>query len=101
MNRCKTMHLFTNRNCCAFDENGEQIVEYQRAINCYDIDPEMAMQATEEAENFYISKWREWNQAISRIEMQYLLGLRTRMMDMQDNKRAEEEMEKMSFGGKK
>lgn len=82
MNRAKTIYLFLARNCCVFDEHGEQIIEYQRAMSCYRINKKLAMQATEEAEEFFISSWKDWAHPISRKSMQYMLGLRTRKMDL-------------------
>jgi len=73
--KAKEMILFTNRNCLIFDENGEQITDYQMAISCSHIDPDIARKATEESETFSISKFRQWIQEITREEMQYLLGV--------------------------
>lgn len=69
------MCLFTNRNCLIFDENGEQITEYQSKVSCSYLDKKIALQATEEAITFRICKFREWEHEISRDEMQYLLGV--------------------------
>lgn len=85
MNRAHSLWLFTNRNSMVFDCNGQQIVEYQVAIGCYAIAPELALQACSEAEVFVLSRWGEWEQPITRTEMQYLLGLRTPAMDLTDN----------------
>ena len=81
MKKAKHMWLFTNRNCLVFDEDGEQIVEYQKAISCYALNKKLALQATLEASEFHIGRWREWEHEIPRESMQYLLGLRTREMD--------------------
>lgn len=77
----KEVYLFTNRNCLVFDENGDQMEDFQKAINCYDLDREKAMQVSGMGEKFYIAKWQEWAHEISRESFQYLLGLRTREMD--------------------
>ena len=73
--KAKEMTLFTNRNVFIFDELGEQISDYQRLINCYGIDKELAMKVTLEADDFFISDFGNWCHRISRKHMQYLLGL--------------------------
>lgn len=74
--------LYTNRNCMVCDADGAQIPELQAAINCYDIDPRLALQITIDAQKFYLMKWCAWSHEITREEMQYLLGLRSRDMDL-------------------
>ena len=74
-NKAKEMWLFTNRNCLIFDNEGNQIVEYQRGISCSNLNKEVAYTATVEAESFHIGKFREWVHDITREEMQYLLGV--------------------------
>jgi hypothetical protein len=81
MKKAKQMWLFTNRNCLVFDENGEQITEYQRAITCYTLNKKMAKQACEEASEFHIGQWREWEHPIDKKHMLYLLGLAKREDD--------------------
>lgn len=75
MQKAKSMWLFTNRNCLVFDENGEQIVKYQRDISCSHINKKIARQATIEAADFHLGKFREWVHDITREEMQFLLGV--------------------------
>jgi hypothetical protein len=75
MDKAFEMWLFTNRNCMIFNEKGEQIPEYQIAVSCYNLEPVLAFQATEEATKFYISKFKEWSHEIRKEEMQYLLGV--------------------------
>lgn len=73
--QAKSMWLFTNRNCLVFDKDGNQIVKYQAAISCSTLDPEVAFKATEEAEEFHIGKFREWEHEINRDSMRFLLGI--------------------------
>ncbi len=81
MKKARKIWLFTNRNSMIVDESGDQIGEAQAAIGCYEVHPAEALRLTNEATEFYISKWQEWAHPITRKEMQYLLGLRTREMD--------------------
>lgn len=80
------MWLFTNRNCLVFNAEGKQIPYYQRAIFCYGLDPEIAMECTLLAKQFFIAQWRAWAHEIDRKEMQSLLGLRTHKMDMEERR---------------
>jgi len=75
MTKAKEMHLFTNRNCLIFDDDGKQICEYQSKISCLHIDKKFARKIINESEMFYLSKFREWSHEISREEMEYLLGV--------------------------
>lgn len=84
MKTVSSLYLYTNRNVMAFDIDGQQVSEAQGAIDCYHIDIDIARKVCGEATKFYISKWREWNQEISRKEMEYLLGLRTLEMDLRE-----------------
>jgi hypothetical protein len=81
VNKAKQMWLFTNRNCLVFDENGEQIPEYQVAITCYSLDRDVAKKVCDEATEFHICSWREWEHEITKKHMMYLLGLVTREDD--------------------
>ena len=81
MKKAKQMWLFTNRNCLVFDEEGDQIPEYQRAITCYSLNKKLARQACDEAEEFHIGSWRVWEHTIDRRQMIYLLGLAKRGVD--------------------
>lgn len=85
--KAHTMVLFTNRNCMVFDADGHQITRYQKAISCYKVNPKLALQATQEAEVFRISCFRDWTHDIRRENMQYLLGIRTPDMDLADIER--------------
>ena len=80
--KIKTVCLFTNRNCMVFDEQGEQMVKYQRAISCYKVDKKLAMEVATSGAELFLSQWRAWMHPISSKEFQYLLGLRTRAMDL-------------------
>lgn len=83
------IYLFTNRNWMVFDAQGNQMPEYQGAINCYGInDAALAERAISEAKLFYVCKWKDWEEEVTKREMQYLLGLRTREMDLEDQKGA-------------
>lgn len=76
------MWLFTNRNCMIFDRDGNQIPEDQNAIDCYHLNKEAALRITLEAEEFRLAQWSKWEHAITRKEMQYLLGIRSKEMDL-------------------
>jgi hypothetical protein len=82
--KAHTMVLYTDRNVLVFDEAGNQILRYQRAMTCYRINKKLALQATQEARNFEISQWLGWSQKITRREMQYMLGLRMKEMDVKE-----------------
>lgn len=82
MQKAKLMVLFTNRQCLVFDENGEQIPQYQAAISYYSINKKLAKQACEEAVEFHIGAWREWEHEITKKHMMYLLGLIKRADDV-------------------
>lgn len=84
MEKAKMMVLFTNRQCLVFDENGDQIPEYQAAITCYSLDKEIAKKICKEATEFHIGSWREWEHEITRKHMMYLLGLIAREEDHAD-----------------
>jgi hypothetical protein len=79
-----SVYLFTNRNCLVFDKGGKQIAKYQRAITCYRVDKKIARELAEKTTEFYISKFGEWVKPISRLSFEYLLGLRTRKMDLEE-----------------
>jgi hypothetical protein len=79
----RMMILFTNRNCMVFDGDGNQVIEYQRAINCYSVNPEKAQETIDYCEEYYIASWRDgWKHKITKKETEYLLGLRTRERDL-------------------
>jgi len=73
--RAYSIYLFTNRNCMVFNKSGEQILKYQKNMNCQRLDKDVAKKAIEEAREFYISKYKEWVHDVSKEEMSYLLGL--------------------------
>lgn len=78
MQKAESMWLFTNRNCLVFDKDGNQIPEYQCAITCYSIDKALALQACNEASEFHVGSFHEWEHPIDRKHMIYLLGIATR-----------------------
>jgi hypothetical protein len=80
--RIKSVYLFMNRNCLVFDENGEQVAKYQRAIGCYRLNKKLAKELAAKAETFYLSKWQTWCHEIDRRSFEYLLGLRTKADDL-------------------
>lgn len=84
MGKPHTVCLYTNRNVAVWDEEGNPLSEDQSTITCYHIDQTAASLVLEQAQVFWIAKWRDWMHAISRKEMQYLLGLRTREMDLKE-----------------
>ena len=73
--KAKEMVLFTNGSVFIKNELGEQMSEYQKVVNCYEIDTKKALEATLQADDFYISKFGEWAHRIDRKEMQHLLRL--------------------------
>jgi hypothetical protein len=85
MNTPHSVWLFTNRNIMVFDAHGSQIPDAQGAVSCYHIDAKAAARVLDQAQELYIAKWRQWAHAITRKEMQYLLGLRTKEMDLQEH----------------
>lgn len=75
--------LYTNRNWMVFDADGQQMPDYQQAVSCFEIaNADLARRAIAEAYLLGIAKWGVWRHEITRTEMEYLLGLRTREMDL-------------------
>ena len=87
--KAKEVYLFTNRNIIAFDDKGEQISYFQSGVDCYDLDRDIAIEIANNTKKFYIAKWREWRQEISKREFLYLLGLgkEVRRMDEEERKK--------------
>lgn len=83
MKKVKVFYLFTNRSCMAFDADGEQVLWAQRAITHYKINKQLARVAVSQAQEFHLSQFRGFDKIISRLEIEYLLGLRTKKMDME------------------
>lgn len=77
--------LFTNRNCIIFNEDGNQDVEAQSAISCYEV-TDNAQQTIDSCEEFYIAKWQEWKHRVTKKEIEYLLGLRNQERDTKELK---------------
>ena len=92
----KSFYLFTNRNTLVFNEDGEQCVEDQRACNCYDVDKDALQKVLDQCSTFYISKYSVWIHVVSKKEIEYLLGLRTRELDTAELKNEFIEMPKKS-----
>lgn len=85
MSKAKTLIVFTNRNSIIFDEAGEQMGELQAGINCYSLDPVLAQRACDEAREFFIARWSTGEKIeLRKLEMEYLLGLRTIERDLKD-----------------
>lgn len=84
MPRAKSVWLWTNRNVSVFDEHGAQIAEVQAELSCYSLDKVVAQRVIDEADEFYVAKWNGWQHPISKREMEYLLGLRTRERDLNE-----------------
>lgn len=82
MEKPVTVILFTNRNCLVFNEAGQQIAEAQAAISCYHVDKRKAREVAQKGGKFYLACWGDWHHEISRRSFEYLLGLRTREMDV-------------------
>lgn len=86
-----SVYMFTNRAFMIFDSNGEQIPHYQKHITSYRLNKKVAQEVAKKAQKFYLSCFREWRHQITRQEFQYLLGLRTRQMDIAALDAAKEE----------
>jgi len=84
MSKPHTFWLFTNRHIAVFDRDGNQLGDAQDTVSCYHIDSEAVSRVLDQAEVFEIVKWREWKQPVTKKDIQYLLGLRTREMDLQE-----------------
>lgn len=78
----RSLTLFTNRNMIVFDDKGEQDAEAQSSVSCYDIDAARAQSAVDSCTEFYLAKWREWRHSVTKREIEYLLGLRTKERDL-------------------
>jgi hypothetical protein len=74
--------LFTNRNIMVYNLKGNQIPFYQKSVSCYSINKKIAQEIADKAEKFFIARWTEWFEPITKKEFEYLLGLRTRAMDL-------------------
>lgn len=83
-----TVVLFTNRSMIVFGEDGHQR-DLQNAVSCYEIDREKLAELLTHPCTFYIARWGEWRRELTRHEFEYLLGCRTREMDL-----AEQEIRK-------
>ena len=79
--KAKEMWLFTNRQCLVFDKDGIQIPEYQAEITCYSLNKEIAKRVCEEATEFHICSFKEWEHPITKRHMMFLLGLVERDTD--------------------
>lgn len=80
----KSMTLYTNRNIIVFNQHGNQDPVAQTAVDCYAINPRMAQDVINDTEQFNLAKWAAWSHQITKREMEYLLGLRTRARDMEE-----------------
>lgn len=78
----KSFWLFTNRNCMVFDPAGNQVPDAQSAVSCYDLDPIAAQAVLDETQEFYLCRWNEWSHPVTKRDIEYLLGLRTRERDL-------------------
>jgi hypothetical protein len=78
----KSVYLFTNRNCLVFDEDGQQMPEFQGGISCYRLNRKKAQIVADKGQEFFLSRYQKWAQPISRREFEYLLGLRSRKRDI-------------------
>jgi len=76
--------LFTNRNLTVYNARGNQIPVYQRAVSCYGINKKLAREIACKSERFFLAKWKGWFEPITKKEFEYLLGLRTKKMDLEE-----------------
>jgi hypothetical protein len=81
-NIARTITLFTNRSAMICDDFGAPVRGIEGAVGPYGVNPHMARELCAEATEFRLSKFGEWSVTITRIEMEYLLGLRTRERDL-------------------
>lgn len=80
-----TFILFTNRNCMVFDKNGEQIVEYQKLVSCYHrASAKRVNEMLDTCVKFQFSDFRNFLHDVTKKEIQYLLGTRTKKMDLDE-----------------
>ena len=75
----KTVYLFTNRNTMIFDENDNQLPEFQLKIGwgtAQDVEGEREVlrQIHEDKPECYLAKWREYRSRISITELAAILG---------------------------
>ena len=84
-----TFYLFTNRNCMVFDENGEQMPELQACVSCYNVDADHAREVLAQCREFFVAHWGSQRIEVKRRHIEYLLGLRTLEMDVQEHKNRE------------
>jgi hypothetical protein len=75
--------LYTNRAVMVYNTAGHQIPFYQKSLTCYRIDKKLAQEVADKAGKFILAQWRGWTHEITKLEFEYLLGLRTRKMDME------------------
>ena len=71
--------LYTNRNAIFFDENGEQIHEYQKNVNCNTadrryIETDVLKIVVQQKPVVFMCRWNEWIHEISVDEFCYILG---------------------------
>lgn len=80
----KHVVLYTSRQIMVFTPCGHQIPFYQRAVNSYRVNKKLAQEIADKAEKFTIAKWKGSNFSITKKEFEYLLGLRTKKMDLSE-----------------
>ena len=84
----RIFYLFTNRNCIVFDHDDTQDIEAQQEIGCYQMG-RGAQSVLDSCDQFYISRWGDWYHEVTKKEIEYLLGLRTRERDLEELEEAE------------
>ena len=80
--------LFSNRNIAVFNREGKQLPEWGSAVSCYPDrdDKPKALELSKLASVFWFSKWGYDRISLTAREFQYLVGLRTIEMDMEELK---------------
>lgn len=73
--------LFTNRNIMVYNRRGCQIPFYQKAVTCWRVNKKIAQEIADKADKFFIARWKEWFEPITKKEFEYLLGLRNAQRD--------------------
>jgi len=76
------VYIFTNRNCLIFDNHGEQMVEYQKKMNCLTLDKETARFVLDNAQEIRLARWSiKESFEITADEAKCLLGIHEEQED--------------------
>lgn len=67
----ESVHLFTNGTLMVFTDRGFQVPDYQKKKT-----RKVILELADKAKDFYIARWREWQEKISREEFLALNGVK-------------------------